>query len=162
MDKESLEHAWRDYIRSPTIEKFETLADTVVERWDAGDQHIRTHIRNRVRPIYQLPKEEVQNVTFGLNEARAIIVFELGYDNWSDLEGAIRDRMDLLFHYAVAAMDRGDFSGLESMVGGPEHFGDQIFEWYEKGLFENEPETLAEVFSAGKHGTATGSGLASR
>jgi len=45
-------------------------------------------------------------------------------------------------------MVRGDFSALEEAVGGPEEFDASIVEWYEKGYFTDEPETLAEVFSA--------------
>ena len=52
-----------------------------------------------------------------------------------------------LFDYAIAAMERGDFTLFEETVG-PDRFYDQIVEWFEAGLFENEKETLDELFAA--------------
>src|SRR5215211_1682993 len=52
-----------------------------------------------------------------------------------------------LFKYAIAAMIRGDFSALESTIGS-EHFDKKIIEWHRQGFFDDEPETLAEIFSA--------------
>src|SRR5439155_10833480 len=84
--------------------------------------------------------------------ARLVIGDEVGFASWDELVRAVTEpanqRYPLLFQYTIAAMVRGDFSALESMVGGPENFHDQIVEWYEKGLFRDAQETLAEVFSA--------------
>jgi tetratricopeptide (TPR) repeat protein len=57
-----------------------------------------------------------------------------------------QDRSDL-FDYTIGAMDRGDFTALEETIG-PERFHDQIVEWYEKGSFKTEQQTLDEIFSA--------------
>lgn len=52
-----------------------------------------------------------------------------------------------LFQYAIGAMERGDFSALEERIGA-DRFHDQIVEWFDGGLFENEQETLDEILSA--------------
>jgi hypothetical protein len=57
-----------------------------------------------------------------------------------------RDRTSL-FDYAVAAMDRGDFTALEERIG-IGRFHDQIVEWFERGAFNNERQTLDEIFTA--------------
>lgn len=51
------------------------------------------------------------------------------------------------FDHAVGAMDRGDFTALEESIG-PDRFHDQIAEWFEKGFFTNEQQTLDEIFAA--------------
>jgi hypothetical protein len=48
---------------------------------------------------------------------------------------------DPLFRDAIQGLRRGDFSRLEPLL---EH---QIVEWHRLGLFEGEPEALAEAFS---------------
>lgn len=52
-----------------------------------------------------------------------------------------------LFRYAVAAVERGDFTALEEAIR-PERFHQQIVEWHKDGVFENERQALNEVFSA--------------
>ncbi len=51
------------------------------------------------------------------------------------------------FRYVIEATERGDFSDLEATLG-PENFHSRIVAWFEEGIFEHEPETLAEVLSA--------------
>ncbi len=51
------------------------------------------------------------------------------------------------FQNVLKALDRGDFSRLETMLGGPAGFDRQIVEWYENGSFDAEPEMLAEALS---------------
>ncbi len=55
--------------------------------------------------------------------------------------------MDDVWAKAIIALEKGDFSRLESMLGGPDGFDRQIVEWCENGRFESEPEMLAEALS---------------
>lgn len=48
---------------------------------------------------------------------------------------------------AVGALEKGDFSRLEDMLGGPEGFDRQVIEWYDDGQFDGAPETLAEALT---------------
>jgi len=84
--------------------------------------------------------------------ARAFIADEMDFTGWDKLIAAVEDRSangkPLLFRYAVAAMEMGNFSALEAAVGGAEKFDGQIRSWHESGYFDDEPETLAEVFAA--------------
>src|SRR5438105_9121968 len=99
-------------------------------------------MRNRLRQIRELSREEVHEIDFDSDSARLVIGDEVGFASWDELVRAVTEPADqrypLLFQYTIAAMVRGDFSALESMVGGPENFHDQIVEWYEKGLFRDE------------------------
>lgn len=54
---------------------------------------------------------------------------------------------DDLWQNALIALDRGDFSRLEDMLGGPEGFDRQTVEWFDNGNFADEPEMLAEALS---------------
>lgn len=44
-------------------------------------------------------------------------------------------------------LDEGNFTALQEHLGGPEGFDRQIVEWFDRGLFEDQPEALAEVLS---------------
>lgn len=55
--------------------------------------------------------------------------------------------MDDLWPKARVALERGNFSQLENILGGPEGFDTQIIDWKERGFFDSEPEALAEVFT---------------
>ena len=57
------------------------------------------------------------------------------------------NRMDDLWSKAVTALEKGDFSRLELMLGGPERFDKEIVQWYENGNFDNQPEILAEALT---------------
>jgi hypothetical protein len=48
---------------------------------------------------------------------------------------------------AVEALDKGDFSRLEQVLGGPAGFDKQIVEWYEEGKFDDLPEIRDEALS---------------
>ncbi|MGB7207666.1 MAG: ankyrin repeat domain-containing protein [Pyrinomonadaceae bacterium] len=54
---------------------------------------------------------------------------------------------DELFQNVLKALDRGDFSRLETMLGGPAGFDRQIVKLFENGKFDTEPEMLAEALS---------------
>lgn len=55
--------------------------------------------------------------------------------------------MDDLWQKALTALDQGNFSRLEDMLGGPDAFDRQIVVWFENGDFDTEPEILAEALS---------------
>lgn len=135
----------------PTVEEFEQLAGAMVELHRSGDRQFGQHIQNRLKQIGERTGEDFTDLAFDQDTARLLIADEVGYNDWADLvENLSKGPGDKppLFRYAVAAMVRGDFSALEEAVGGPAEFDDQVIEWHEKGYFEDEPETLAEVFSA--------------
>ena len=135
----------------PTVEQFEQLADGTVEVYLSGDRQFGRHIQNRMKQIGERTGEDYADRPFDPDSARLLIADETGYSDWADLVETLSKGpgdKPALFRYAVAAMVRGDFSALEEAVGGPEEFDASIVEWYEKGYFTDEPETLAEVFSA--------------
>jgi hypothetical protein len=135
----------------PTVEQFEQLADGTVEVYLSGDRQFGRHIQNRMKQIGERTGEDLANRPFDPESARLLIADETGYDDWADLVETLSkgpgDKPPL-FRYAAAAMVRGDFSALEEAVGGPTEFDASVIEWYENGYFKDEPETLAEVFSA--------------
>lgn len=55
--------------------------------------------------------------------------------------------MDDLWQRAVKDLDEGNFSSLETALGGPVGFDRQIINWCENGKFESEPEMLAEALT---------------
>jgi len=55
--------------------------------------------------------------------------------------------MDDMWQKALVALERGDFTRLGSMLGGPAQFDEQITEWHKKGMFNNEPAALEDVFA---------------
>lgn len=59
----------------------------------------------------------------------------------------VRKSQPPLFDYAVAAMERGDFSALEAEIGA-DNFYSQIVDWHENGFFNSEQGTLDEILSA--------------
>ena len=153
MNKVELEQLWRATLRSsaPTPEDFERLAQTVVAVYSSGHRNFQQHIKNRSKQVTENTGQDLDPDTFDLAMARAFIADEIGFGSWDELINSVKspeeNQFPILFKYAIAAMERGDFSALESMVGGPGRFDDQVQEWYESGHFSAEPETLAEVFS---------------
>lgn len=151
MDKEKLEEMWRSAVSAAEPGQLEELATALVEEWKSEDPLFRRHMKNRLRQIRDRTQEEVGELDFDLRAARSVIADDVGFASWQELIGAIASDTGgrpLLFQYAIAAMVRGDFSALQSMVGGPEQFHYQITEWFEQGYFNDETETLAEVFTA--------------
>jgi len=47
----------------------------------------------------------------------------------------------------VDALEKGDFSRLEDLLGGPAGFDQRIVEWLDDGKFDDAPETLAEALT---------------
>lgn len=136
---------------SPTVEQFEQLAAALFEAHQSGEPRLRQHVENRLKQISKRTGKELTAEQFDIDTARLVIADEIGFGSWDELvRGLTSDAGEkpVLFRYAVAAMVRGDFSALEEAVGGPDRFDDKIVEWHENGFFADEPETLAEVFSA--------------
>jgi hypothetical protein len=153
MDRSKLEQLWSETLRSsaPTPEDFEQLARSVVELY-SSNPNFRQHIENRSKEVTESAGQQFDPDAFNLAMARAFIADEIGFSSWDDLMNSVKspgeNQYPILFRYAIAAMERGDFSALESTVGGPGRFDHQVKDWYENGYFTDEQETLAEVFSA--------------
>lgn len=133
------------------VEQFEHLAGAMLEAYSSQDPRLRRHIQNRLKQIETRTGEKPAGQEFDLSTARLVIADEVGFAGWDELVKRLSDgdlEKPILFQYTVAAMVRGDFSALEEAVGSPERFSDQIIEWFENGFFDDEPQTLAEVFSA--------------
>ena len=155
MNRNELEKLWSDTLRSPrpNREEFDRIASGLVETYSSDDRFFIQHIQHRLGDVSKRTGRSFDEKDLDIEAARLIVADEIGFESWDQLVKAVDDQADdlhppILFQYAVAAMVRGDFSALESMVGGPERFDDQVIEWYEKGFFENAPETLAEIFSS--------------
>lgn len=54
---------------------------------------------------------------------------------------------DHLWQATLRHLDEGNFTQLESELGGPDGFRDHLIQWHSEGRFANEPEALAEAFS---------------
>jgi hypothetical protein len=154
MNRDEFEKFFSETLRSgsPTGKDFERVAEALVDVVASGEPAFLGHVRNRLGQIASATGEAYDTRPFDIESARALIADEIGFKNWQELINAADrpngQRYPLLFQYAIAAMVRGDFSALDSMVGGPDKFDEQIVDWFEKGYFQNEPETLAEIFSA--------------
>src|SRR5437762_9254327 len=55
--------------------------------------------------------------------------------------------MDELWQKAKPSFERGDFSYLQELLGGPEGFDRQVIDWFESGVFDGEASVLAEALS---------------
>src|SRR5688572_24185492 len=154
MNRKDLETLWTETLRSerPSEEQFNEIAAAIVEVHSSGDTRFTQHIANRLKQITDRTGTSFDANAFDISTARLLVADEIGSVSWDHLTKSLSNppanAKPLLFQYAVAAMERGDFSALESMVGGPAKFHDQIVKWFEKGYFADEQETLAEVFSA--------------
>lgn len=153
MQRSDFEQLWGETLRSkaPDMLSFERLVQAVVDRYTSGDFQFRQHIKNRSSRVAETTGRVFDPENFDTETARAFIADEVGFESWEKLAEAVIDRSEnarpVLFHYAVAAMERGDFSALESTLG-EANFHSQIVDWYESGMFDTEQETLAEVLSA--------------
>ncbi|HEV8592287.1 MAG TPA: ankyrin repeat domain-containing protein, partial [Pyrinomonadaceae bacterium] len=154
MNRQNLERLWGETLRSeqPELAQFDRLAKGIIDVFASGDHSFQSHIENRLKQISDRTGENFKEGEVDMQTAQTLIADEIGFTDWDELTKAVGNRSDdrppILFQYAVAAMERGDFSALESMVGGPERFDAQITEWYENRYFDDEPDTLAEIFSA--------------
>lgn len=152
MNRVELDQLWAKTFRSPSAVDLDTLAGAVMEVYSSGDRSFAAHVQNRLKQISERWGSDLDTANLDTTTAKLLIADEAGFAGWDELLGAVRSQdiatKPLLFQYAIAAMERGDFSALEAMVGGADRFDEQIREWYETGLFQDEPETLAEVFAA--------------
>jgi hypothetical protein len=145
MDQGSLEKLWRKTLAAPSEEQFDEVARLVAEIY-ASDERFRTHIKNRSKRIAERTGVAIDSECFTHEFARAYIADEIGFVSWAELIEAV-GKEPILFRYACAAMERGDFSALEDAIG-QENFYEQIVGWYESGSFKNQQETLDEILSA--------------
>lgn len=147
MDKQ-----WSDILRSDPLElnDLENMAQSVVDVHSSGDVPFRRHIKNRWRRVAESTGQPFDAENFDIGMARAFVADELGFSGWDQLVESVENPSGrpMLFQYAVAALGRGDFSALESAVGGPGSFDDQVRAWLDAGYMEAEPETFAEMFAA--------------
>src|SRR4051812_347722 len=124
MDVKGLQRLWSETLRSaaPDTIQFDRLAQSVVDLYKSGDIRFRQHINNRFNRVANRTGKALDPENFDLSTARAFIADEIGFRSWDELLNAINNRSDstypLLFQYAIAAMDMGNFTALESAVGG--------------------------------------------
>jgi len=153
MTRGELQDLWSETLRSQeqTSEKYEQLATAVVKVYKSGDPQFRDHIKNRFGRISEHTGQFFDVDNFDLPMAQAFIADETGFASWVELVSYIEEpsnnQVPMLFHYAIAALWRGDFTAVEQTIG-RERFGDRIKDWFEKGYFDHEPETFAEAFAA--------------
>jgi ankyrin repeat protein len=151
MNLEELQTLWRETLRSSTADpvRFEQLAEAVVDVYRSGDRRFRQHIKNRFNRVKERTSVDLDPDKFDIEMSRTFVADEIGFTIWNELMDAASDMSGkpILFHYAVAAMDRGDFTALEEAIG-PDRFHDQIVEWFERGFASGEQETFDELFTA--------------
>ena len=150
MNRLELETLWRDTLNlpNPSASAFERLVEGMLDVY-MSDKPFREHVRNRTKDIRKRVGGDSSD-NFDETTARHLVADEIGFEGWEDLVEFGEDpnkRRPLLFEYAVAALVRGDFSALESAIGRAK-FSARISEWYDAGYLEDEPQTLAEIFSA--------------
>jgi hypothetical protein len=147
MDRVELENLWRETLRSPEPD-LDSFALAIVE-YSASDSQFRQHLGNRSKRVKERTGTEIDPEKFDVDAARAFIADEIGFASWNELLAASADpeQRPLLFCYAIAAMDRGDFTALESAIG-EDRFHEQVVEWFEAGMFDGEQQTLDEILSA--------------
>lgn len=130
---------------------YETLADGILELYAAGDPQFREHIKNRSKRVTESTGVAFAAGKFERAMARAFVADEIGFNSWDDLIEAVRGSdarpRPIVFEYTKAAMWRGDFTSLEQTLGA-DAFDDTIIDWFGKGYFEGEAETLNEIFAA--------------
>jgi tetratricopeptide (TPR) repeat protein len=148
MGKRSLKTLWRETLADPSESGFDRVARSVIELF-VSDERFREHIQNRSKRVKEKTGIDLQPENCSMDSARAYVADEIGFNSWNELLKAIAQpgEKPILFQYAIAAMDRGDFTAVEEAIG-TEKFHDQVVEWYERGFFENEQLTLDEIFAA--------------
>ena len=154
MTRDELKKLWSETLAADSnlIEPYDRLARAAVDLYNSPDERFQTHIKNRFKRIAERTGEQFDPENFNVGTARAFIADEVGLTSWNELtmrvESSDAGEYPMLFRYAIAALERGDFTALEETVGGPDAFNPTIRNWYEAGYFANEPETLAEAFAA--------------
>jgi tetratricopeptide (TPR) repeat protein len=145
---------WSELLRSDvsSAEDYERLAQRVVEVYESGDARFREHIKNRSARVTESTGQSFDADNFDLAMARAFVADEIGFSSWDALSDEISDptnrKYPILFHYAIAALWRGDFTALDQTIGGDDAFFEKIVDWYENGYLNAEPETMEEAFAA--------------
>jgi Ankyrin repeats (3 copies) len=154
MDRKEFKQLWSQTLRSTnsSSDTYNLLAQSVVDVYRSEDVDFRQHIKDRFGRVTEATSQSFDADNFTVEMARAFVADEIGFRSWDELIRAVNDpakrKYPLLFHYAMAALWRGDFTALEQAIGGPNAFDRQAIEWYEKGYLTDEPETMAELFAA--------------
>ena len=154
MNRREFRTLWAETLDSPeqTVEMYGLLANKVVDVYKSGDKNFAQHVKDRFGRVAKTTGQTFDAENFDLAGARAFIADEIGFTSWDELTRFIEhpkeNRYPILFRYAIAAMWRGDFTAFEQTIGGGDAFDDRVIEWYENGYFDDEQETLAEVFAA--------------
>jgi len=118
MNREELQQLWAYTLRAleQTPDKYDRLAQGVLEVYQSGDDRFRQHIKNRSGRVTEATGQNFDPENFDLAMARAFIADEIGFNSWDKLIDAVQNpaerKYPLLFQYAIAAMWRGDFTGL--------------------------------------------------
>ena len=152
MNRKELGQLWAGVLRSPnsSADQIESLARSVVDVYRA-DENFKQHIKNRSSRVTETTGQHFDLNSFDVEMARAFIADEIGFRGWNELIESVNDpssrKYSLLFHYAMAALWRGDFTALDETVG-TDAFDEKTIDWYERGYLTAEPETMAELFAA--------------
>jgi tetratricopeptide (TPR) repeat protein len=146
MDRHELNKYFRDlmHLDAASSGEFDDLANAILDLYHTDPQFHR-HVENRLRQMSEKGLLAAGK-DLDLETARALVADEVGFAGWADLIAGAKEG-PLRFRYILAAMERGDFTAVESAIG-PDKFDVQIKEWVENGLFKVHPETLAEIYSA--------------
>lgn len=154
MNLEDINKLWRKVLTDEhqSLDRYELLARSMVDLYNTGDAEFRRNFKNRFGRVTERTGQLFDHDNFNLDMSRAFIADELGFTGWDNLlkvlEHPKEEVYPMLFRFAIAAMEMGNFSSLESVMGGADVFDQQIRGWFEAGYFDNEPETLAEIFAA--------------
>lgn len=125
MTKDELELLFRRllWFDVPAKEDFEEFSTAILDLYRRAPQ-FRRHITLRFRQMADA-NIVASDTKVNLDSVRKLVAGEIGFAGWDELMAAT-DSGPLLFRYAVAAMERADFTALESAVGGPGEFDKQI------------------------------------
>lgn len=152
MMRQELQELWGQTLCSDEqqAENYERLAAAVVEVYRSDDE-FKQHVKNRAKRVTESTGQPFDADVFDREMANAFIADEIGVKSWAELVDAVTNGFPggqaILFRYAVAALWRGDFTALDETIG-HDNFDGVIKSWYERGYFEDEPETFAEAFAA--------------
>ena len=148
MDRDSPKKLWHKALARPSVKGFEDLTMSIVENYSTNER-FREHIANRSERVSERTGITFDPDKFDIESAQACVAEEIGFTSWEKLIDAVENPAEnpILFHYAVSAMDRGDFTGLQEAIR-PENFHVQIVEWFERSFFQGEQQTLDEIFAA--------------
>ncbi|MFL6466921.1 MAG: hypothetical protein ACJ72Z_03090, partial [Pyrinomonadaceae bacterium] len=114
MDRDSPKELWHKTLSTPSVKGFEEVARSIVENYSTNTR-FREHIANRSERVSERTGIKFDPDNFDIESARAYVADEIGFTSWEKLIDAVEGpgEKPILFHYAIAAMDRGDFTSLQ-------------------------------------------------